>query len=88
MSDKPRVPGDAPITSPSGRFIGEPWLRFLNAVVQYIDDLPAQIHQRGLLADQPDPTTVLAGTLYAITDTTPPRIERSDGTVWESFGAL
>lgn len=40
-------------------------------------------HRRGLAADKPDASDVLVGTLYFSTDTGD--LERSDGTVWETY---
>jgi hypothetical protein len=43
------------------------------------------VHQRGTRAAQPDAATVVAGTLYCVTDEGGV-LERSSGTVWESWG--
>lgn len=44
-----------------------------------------EVHQRGTRAGQPDAATVVAGTLYCVTDEGG-TLERSDGTVWEAWG--
>ncbi len=45
------------------------------------------IHQRGPRAAQPAAREVLEGTLYFSTDPGDPMpLERSNGTVWESYG--
>jgi hypothetical protein len=43
-------------------------------------------HRRGLRVDQPLATDVLNGTLYFVTNENV--IERSNGTVWESYGSI
>ena len=42
--------------------------------------------QRGDRASQPVATTVIIGTLYFVTDENV--LERSDGTVWESYSVI
>ena len=45
----------------------------------------AQTHRRGTRADQPAATTVLAGTIYYVTDEG--ALERSTGAAWESYSS-
>ena len=43
----------------------------------------ANVHRRGTRATQPVASTVSSGTLYFVTDEG--KLERSNGTIWESY---
>jgi hypothetical protein len=70
-----------PVIDTRTGLITTPWAHWLQGLVALTDAV-----RIGTRLEQPLATSVAVGTLYAVSDES--LIERSNGTTWESFGAV